>query len=235
MSKEKQIDKIKKLLNKARNNSSAKEAAAALRMARKMMQEIGLQENEIELLDITLSDSQSSPSHAHKAPHYVAILMSAVSRAFGVKALTVWKRFDDGSSKRSVQFYGPRERPEIAAYAFDVLVRQITKARKEFLAGLHKNIKTANKTARADAFCEYWVMGVYSNLEEFACTPKEEALIAEYEQRYFEHAKAFSGRKAKEVRGVDEARCKGFGAGRRVKLNHAVTGKASTSHQLEAR
>ncbi|MGL5344821.1 MAG: DUF2786 domain-containing protein [Plesiomonas sp.] len=225
MNKEKHLNKIKKLLRKARNNSSSHEAAAALRMAQKMMQEHGLHDIDVELLGITQANSEKAPSDAQKIPSYVAMLMMAVSLAFGVRALAGWRKTPAGDHKRSIWFYGPNERPEIAAYAFDVLTRILIRDRKTFIAGLRKGIKSATKTARADGYCESWVEGVHANLDEFACTDKEEALITEYKHRHFDDVQTLCGREAKQVRGLNEARYAGFNDGRRVKLNHAVTGR----------
>ena len=42
------------------------------------------------------------------------------------------------------------------------LARQLGKARREYLAGLNKRMKTTTKTTRADLFCEGWCRAVWA-------------------------------------------------------------------------
>ncbi|MDM9306760.1 DUF7168 domain-containing protein, partial [Klebsiella quasipneumoniae] len=65
-------------------------------------------------------------------------------------------------------------------YAFDVLSRQMVKARRTFIGSLRKNIKPATKTARADQFCEGWAEGAYQAIEPFVVTETERTLMANF-------------------------------------------------------
>ena len=68
--KEKYIQRIKKLLAMARNNSSAEEAALALRRAQRLMETHKLTEADADLMDINEASTQKAPSHAEKMPEY---------------------------------------------------------------------------------------------------------------------------------------------------------------------
>ncbi|EKS7778672.1 DUF2786 domain-containing protein [Edwardsiella piscicida] len=229
MNKEKYLQKIKKLLNKARNNSSEHEAAAALRMAQKLMREHGVGATDVELMDITSADSKGAPSDADKFPNYVAILTRAIFDAFGIEGVISWRYTASGQPKRIVKFYGPNERPEVAAYAFDVLSRQLCRARAEFINKMRKSIKATTKTARADAYCEAWVMGVHANLTAFACTEAEKTLMAAYKARHFASASDTSGRAAKKAHGTDDAFYSGYFDGRQVELHQGVGGAGQSA------
>ncbi|QPR28218.1 DUF2786 domain-containing protein [Edwardsiella hoshinae] len=234
MNKEKYLQKIKKLLNKARNNSSEHEAAAALRMAQKLMREHGVGATDVELMDITTANSKGAPSDAVKFPNYVALLANAIFDAFGIEGVISWRYTASGQPKRIIKFYGPNERPEVAAYAFDVLSRQLCRARAEFISGMRKNIKSATKTARADAYCEAWVVGVRDSLTAFACTEAEKTLMAAYKARYFASAPEASGRAVKKAKGVDDAFYAGYFDGRQVELHQGVgsAGRAASPAQI---
>ncbi|MGL3099486.1 DUF2786 domain-containing protein [Enterobacter asburiae] len=155
MNKEKYLAKIKKLLNLARKATNTNEAAAALRQAQNLMREHNVTELEAEFTNISEASSKGSPNHAQTPPKYLVYLVEVIKRAFGVQAFFSWRegKYFYNSPRRVVTFYGPDSRPQIAAYAFDVLARQMTAARKEFIGELHKNTKPANRTAKADQFC----------------------------------------------------------------------------------
>ncbi|MCL7726136.1 MULTISPECIES: DUF2786 domain-containing protein [Pasteurellaceae] len=219
MSNEKLINKIKKLLALAKS-PNPHEAARALEMAQKLMKKNQLSEEEI-----VFSEQESDVSFAQKPPSYVSYLTHVICKAFGCEAY-----FNSGF-KSSTVFIGQEERPEIAAYCFDVLYRKLLKARKEFIATQSKRLKRSTLTARADSFCEGWVIGVRQNVTEFAMTPTEKGKL----ERYFTQLQAkqnMTEAKCREAGDTREAnshnsRRQGYLAGEKVKLNHGVNGKES--------
>ena len=217
--KAKYLDKIKKLMNLARKNTNPHEAALALERAQKLMREHRLTETDVALTEISEASSASAPSDAVKIPVYMSHLIGMIRRAFGVQSYLSWRK-----TKRSVVFYGPDERPQIAAYAFDVLTRQMVAARREFSVGQRNSIKRATKIGRADAFCEAWVNGAYLVIKEFAVTPTEKGLMEVYFQKISKGFTSVTPRDAKKVRGDDGARGAGFRAGTNARLNHGVDG-----------
>ena len=229
MNKEKYLAKIKKLLNLARKATNQNEAAAALRQAQNLMKQHGVSELEAEFSSISEASSKGSPSHAQTPPKYMGWLVEVINRAFGVQAMFDWRYGKYGTPRRVVTFYGPDSRPQIAAYAFDVLARQMTAARKEYIAGIHKNTKAATRTARADLFCEGWANGVYQIVAELAPTESETTLMAAYKQRQMDSgaAKTSSYREARECSRSNEAATAGYLSGRNAKLSHGVNGATS--------
>ncbi|HGL5374104.1 TPA: DUF2786 domain-containing protein [Citrobacter farmeri] len=220
--KERYLQKIKKLLNLARRSTNANEAANAMNQAQALMRQHGITATDVDLLEINEEGSKSAPSHAQKMPKYMANLAEVICRAFGVQCYHQYYSID----RRQVVFYGPNERPTIAAYAFDVLSRQMVKARREYIAGLRKNIKTSTKTGRADKFCEGWVIGVYQVIDDFAVTDTEQTLIAAYHRKLVQDTglESSESREAKAVRGHDDAQTAGYLAGKNASIHHAVTG-----------
>lgn len=217
--KDKLLAKIKKLMNLARKNTNPHEASLALGRAQKLMREHQLTETDVALTDISEARSQGAPSDVVKIPRYMSMLAEIIRRALGCQSYLSWR-----GSKRTVVFYGPGERPTVAAYAFDVLTRQMMSARREFSASQRKTIKRTTKTGRADAFCEAWVHGAYQVIEAFAVTPAEKGLMEVYHQHISKDFVTVSSRDARKVRGDDGARSVGFVAGTAAQLNHAVSG-----------
>ena len=232
--KEKYIQRIKKLLAMARNNSSAEEAALALRRAQRLIETHKLTEADADLMDINEASTQKAPSHAEKMPEYMAILAEMVARVFGVKFYTSHGTEQWGKpAKRTIHYYGPDERPQIAAYSFEVLGKQLVKARRDYLSTLRKNIKQATKVARADTFCSAWVNGAYAVVSDFAVTEAETTLMECYRSRKLsEGMKRLEPRKPGKARGTDKAESEGYLAGRNAQLHHAVSSSANKCEQI---
>ena len=227
--KEKYLQRIKKLLAMSRNNSSAEEAALALRHAQRLMETHQLTEADATLLDINEASTNKSPSQAKTMPEYMALLAIMVARVFGVKHYLSFGQEQAGKpAKRTITYYGPGERPQIAAYSFEVLGRQLTNARREYIASLRKNIKTSTKTARADTFCSAWVEGAYYVVTDFVVSDTESALIESNRIKNLSVGmKTLETRKPGKARGVDIAAVQGFSTGQKVQLLHGVNGNES--------
>ncbi|WP_226020326.1 DUF7168 domain-containing protein [Serratia symbiotica] len=224
--KDKLLAKIKKLLNLARKNTNPHEASLALERAQKMMREHRVTETDVALTEISEASSEGAPSNANKIPRYMSMLIGIIRQAFGVQSYLAWRL-----GKRTVVFYGPDERPQVAAYAFDVLTRQMMSARREFSAGQRKSIKRVTKTGRADEFCEAWVHGAYQVIEAFAVTPAEKGLMEAYYKKISGDFVTVPYRPAKKVRGEDGARGAGYVAGTNARLSHGVDGSTSAGQE----
>ncbi len=234
--KEKYLQRIKKLLAMARNNSSAEEAALAMSRAQKLMSEHKLNEHDVDVMNINEAATQKASSHAEKMPEYMAFLAEMVARVFGVKFYTShgsdhWNK----PAKRTIHYYGPDERPQIAAYSFEVLGKQLAKARREYIATMRKNIKPATKIARADTFCSAWVNGAYAVVSDFVVTEAETTLIEAYRERKLSKGmKTLEPRKPGKARGTGDAEIQGYSQGRNAQLHHAVSGSSTQTTLIGA-
>lgn len=231
MNKEKYLAKIKKLLNLARKTTSAGEAAAALRQAQNLMRKHGVSAADAAFIDINEATTKGAPSDAVKIPKYMGFLVEVVCLSFGVKAYYTWRTSGFlGNEKRVVVFYGPDTRPQVAAYAFDVLSRQMVKARREYTGSMRSNIKPATKVARGDVFCENWAQGAYQVLEEFNVSEPETTLMVAYREKLARETGLKTGelREANKARGTDAAADAGYRSGLNAQISHGVTGSSST-------
>lgn len=229
MNNEKYLAKIKKLLNLARRSTNQNEAANAISQAQNLMRAHNLTETDVDLMDIDEFSSKGAPSNAVKIPAYATSLANMICSAFGVRCYHSYN-----VSRRVVVFYGPNERPQIAAYGFDVLSRQLIKARNEFSASQRKSIKRSTKINRADQFCEGWVLGAQQVIESFIVSEPETTLMTAYYNRLkseFGH-KTLAPRTAKKCRGDDIAKSAGYQAGQEAKLHHAVDGSQQEYAQI---
>lgn len=154
MTREEAILKIKKCLALAKS-ANENEAAIALRQAQSLMREYQI---DPDLLDIV---EASCDSNVKKTPQaWEAALVAAIAKSMQCRLI-----FSSGNSffgtKANWTFIGADPAPEIASYAFDVLYRQVNRARKTFIeTGLKRVTVKKNKVRRADLFCEGWVESV---------------------------------------------------------------------------
>lgn len=232
--KDKYLNKVQKLLRLSKSASSPHEAASALAKAQAFMRQHNLSEQDVLLTDIGEASSRTAPSDAEKVPKYMAYLAQVICSAFGVKSYFGWRLTASSTHKRVVSFIGPAGREVVAAYAFDVLVRQLRQARKDFQAVHCRRVRPATKVARADLFCEGWTMGAYQAIEALVVSDDEEAMMAVYaEKRRSQGVSALKTRGAKmKVDGGDRAMMSGYVQGQKARIHHGVNGEQGVVKQI---
>lgn len=227
MDKQKILDKIKKCLALSKS-ANEHEAAQALKQAQALMRMHNISDADIELADI----SEIGVKCANILPVWQQALILLCAQAFGVQAYG-HRNF----SGNHAQFYGFDNRPELAAYAYEVLLRQIRAARREYMkTALSRVRNTRNKTYRADEFCAGWVSSVRQKVQAFACTEKEEGLMKQYQDKLGELKTAKARRVNPSTSSLKNQalfdRLRGEVAGEKAELNHGVGGAAEVK-QLE--
>ncbi len=166
MDKRKAIEKIRKCLALSAS-ANEHEAAAALRQARKLMEEYKVSDQDI---DAIRADEAKARSGVTSQPaRYETHLACVIADAFGCRSIFVagW-----AARRAEWRFIGCGASPEIAQYAFTVLLRQLKRSRQEYIKTGLKRCKVATKTRRADLFCEGWVLAAVDHLA--ALVPAED-------------------------------------------------------------
>ena len=149
MDKQKVLEKIKKCLALG-ESANEHEAAQAIRQAQILMKKYGISEMDVELSAVT----EKGVPVAATLPTWHQVLISQCAKAFGVKSYkcTQW-------GLAEARFFGIGIKPELAAYAYEVLLRQLKKERREYIKTELKAVRLPrNKTARADQFCKVGYM-----------------------------------------------------------------------------
>lgn len=208
------LEKLKKLLALSKS-PNPHEAALALQKAQQFMAENGFCQDDIDLLDIGEALADSVLSSAATPPEYMAWLLTAVTMAMGCRALY---------GREKVIFLGAVARCEIAAYMYDVLARQLRRQRRDFIRSLSKRMLQKNRTARADAFCEGWIMGVNSRIQAMKLSSHEKELIEKFREQHYPATSEQKLRQSKRCAGQSAASNAGWKAGRQARLDHGVNG-----------
>ncbi len=146
MTREEIIRKIKKCL-KLSASANEYEAGLALQRAQEMMAKHGVSIHDVELSEITRHRSKATASR--RPPNHVVMLADVVKRAFGCECLFSSRRRAFEGWTCDAQFIGADANPEIAAYAFSVLLRQMERGRKAYLGTLSRRMRPRTKAKRA--------------------------------------------------------------------------------------
>lgn len=169
--RDKILDKIKKCLALSAS-SNEHEAEAALRQARKLMEAHGITDLDIQAAEA--DERRAKSSVTAKPAAWENMLAHRIADAFGCQLI-----FSPGYWARRAEwmFIGCGAAPEVAQYAFTVLLRQVKRERATHIKANLKRCKSATKTRRADLFCEGWVRSVAGKITAFAGSEKQSAAI----------------------------------------------------------
>lgn len=174
------LRKIKACLARA-NSDNPHEAEVALQQAKKLMEMYGFSQNDVEMSDVKTAYAKGSGNL--KPPIYEANLVMAIMDAFHCKA---YNRYSTGVGGK-IQFVGLHPNEELASYYFNVLFRQLKKARKQYVQENLSRCQNKTKTRRADLFCEAWVEVIIKLIRKTFITPNNDKkdLVRLFCQEYF--------------------------------------------------
>lgn len=189
--REKILTKIQKCLRLSKS-SEPHEAAAAMRQAQKLMQQYQVTDSELLGLEVK-SVLVITPAPAmRKCPLGFAHLVSIIQTAFGVNAV-MEHAYVSGKPRLAFRYFGIGGRPELAAYAHDVIWRQMwgawNKYRKDFP-------ELANVRGARMGFWVGWLQRVRQQVIDFGATPEEKELVKRQQLAYYGGALA-SGKQNK--------------------------------------
>jgi hypothetical protein len=213
-------------------SGNANEAANALRQMHALMKK-----HQISITDVLAADvTEQTVEGTTKADpdDWVLYLHSVVAKAFECEGLYASYR---GHYKCDLKFIGVAPAPEIAAYTFEVLLRQLKSARRKFIAEkLSKRLGAKNKKTMADAFCLGWTAQVSTKCADINPNAETKAKIKAYMNKKHEDIKEKQG-SSKQLSGSvatarDAALRQGYQAASDVSLYSPVAADAP-NHSLE--
>jgi hypothetical protein len=220
---EKLLEKIKKCLALS-SSSNPHEAETALRQARKLMDA-----HDITVQDVQAAEVEECHARAGSAVYpanWETTLATKVGDIFGCKVLFSEAVPTGWGEKGQWRFIGCGADPDVAKYAFDVLVRQARQARKAHIHDKLKRCRPAIKTRRADLFSEGWVRSATGVIAAFCGTQQRRVAIDAYMSRNYPTLGALKSRDRNADRRLREHECNDYGAGcragRDAQLNRGV-------------
>lgn len=222
MDQDRILERIKKCMEMAKSKTAnPNEAEIALRQAHKLMEAYNL-----ELGDVLASmacEAKIPAGSDGSPPAWRVRLAQVCGHAFGTKLIITTGLF----SVAGFIFVGCGAAPELTGYAYQVLERQLQKARREFLAEpKQKRCKRSTKVTRGDHFANAWIDAVYHKVDAFAGVEDNiaEAIDAYMAKNHpdLEPAKMKRRKlKARDESAVDA----GYQAGKSAQLHQAISHK----------
>lgn len=163
------IAKIKKCLDLS-TSANPHEAAAALRQANKLMAMHGVSLERIQDSRVSECKRKAGQAGRSNVAFWKRRLAACAAKALGCQLLYQW----NGKGKYIV-FVGQEGMPEMARYAYDVLVRQLEVARKSNAETIPEKLGKGEKRRLTNVYTLGWTEAVVEKVKDFAGPSAESA------------------------------------------------------------
>lgn len=219
MDNSKKLEKIQKCLRLSKS-ANPNEAAIALRQAQKLMDELGIDENELEALGYG-EQSIDIGMKAHKDPPVqLSRLNSLMKKSFGVDAVCERRRTATGVLWR-VRYFGPKTRVPMACYAHQVIWRAVENAWQDYLA-VNLHLKK-DKYAKI-SFQLGWLVEITEKVVAIGFTEEEKAQTTSLMENYYAGTMVTKAPKSTKV--FNSVMQKGADAAKDFEIHRPVNGKS---------
>lgn len=161
------IDKICKCLRLSESGNPY-EAAMALRQAHRLMKKYRISEDLVR--EAIVAESVVDIGQAYTPPFWVLALANLVADTFDCRVF-VARHY---GRRPEYRFLGLDVSPELSSYTFEVLLRQLTEAREDFVSRIAETDDTEVQR-RGDVFAQAWLFRVAQTVRDFA---RNEAILA---------------------------------------------------------
>ncbi|MGF1824367.1 DUF2786 domain-containing protein [Vibrio splendidus] len=219
MDKKKALKKIAKCLELG-NSANVNEAANAIKMAHNLMLKYGLEKDDIEF--IKMGKTQSSHLLPANISSTLLRIIRGINTKFGVEAVLL-----NHKGLKRVEFIGEADRAIFAAFAFDIIYRELNEHTGQFrnsFAG--SGTGTLEVTRRVNSYVSGWVEGALEKLP--IITPDDESnnKINNYIDKEFENIdrETFKQQLREAMKNLTADYEVGLKKGRKLSVNRPVGG-----------
>ncbi len=210
-------------------NTTEAEAAAALKMARALMDKYELDQSDVDRANDPIDFEEITKYHAKRPSNWIAGILNLVGDIFECIPFI---------NEGRVGYIGTEARRKVAAYTVDALIVKGKKARREYLKHC-SYISQRNRQFMADSFSAGWTVGVREKAAYLVPnpTPNGKGLVPVKEaeiwlNQNFSDLTTTTGRGAKNVNPA--AYSQGENAGRTVNLHKATNeGRRDSTKQIQ--
>ncbi|EEX37342.1 DUF2786 domain-containing protein [Vibrio metschnikovii] len=219
MDKQKALKKIAKCLELG-NSANVNEAANAIKMAHRLMLKYGLDKDDIEF--IKMGKTQSTHLLPASISSGILRIIRGINTKFGVEAVLI-----NHKGLKRVEFIGEADRAIFAAFAFDIVYREMNEQTGQFrnsFAG--SGTPTTEVSRRVNSFLSGWVEGALEKLPTI--TPDENSMnkINSYIDKEFENIdrETFKQQLRDAMKNITADYEVGLKKGRKVSVNRPIDG-----------
>ncbi|MZI93703.1 DUF2786 domain-containing protein [Vibrio sp. CAIM 722] len=219
MDKQKALKKIAKCLELG-NSANVNEAANAIKMAHRLMIKYGLDKDDIEF--IKMGKTQSTHLLPANIGSSILRIIRGINTKFGVEAVLL-----NHKGLKRVEFIGEADRAIFAAFAFDIIYRELNEQTGQFRNSFAGSGTSSNEvTRRVNSFVSGWIEGALEKLPEI--TPDEESAnkINNYIDKEFENLdrETFKKQMQEAIKNLTDDYEVGLKKGRRVSVSRPIDG-----------
>lgn len=219
MNKQKALKKIAKCLELG-NSANVNEAANAIKMAHRLMLKYGLDKDDIEF--IKMGKTQSSHLLPANVSNNLLRIIRGINTKFGVEAVLL-----NHKGLKRVEFIGEADRAIFAAFAFDIIYRELNEQTGQFRNSFSgSGTPTTEVTRRVNSFVSGWIEGALEKLP--IITPDEESAnkINSYIDKEFENIdrETFKKQLREAMKALTADYEVGLKKGRKISVNKPING-----------
>ncbi|MDP2514162.1 DUF2786 domain-containing protein [Photobacterium damselae subsp. piscicida] len=225
--KRKALQKIAKCLELG-NSANVNEAAQAIRMAHRLMLKYGLEKDDIEF--IKMGKTKSATLLPTDISQSILKIIRGINRRFGVECvLTNYKGL------KQAEFIGMAERAIFAAFAFDVVYREMNQQTGQFRNSFQgTGTSSSEVNRRVGSFLAGWIEGALEKLPTLTTDDDHDKRMTNYINREFENLdrETFKQQLQEAMKALTDDYEKGMKKGRSISVNRPVGG-ASAREELK--
>ncbi|OXX55988.1 transcriptional regulator [Vibrio sp. V12_P9A6T4] len=219
MDKQKALKKIAKCLELG-NSANVNEAANAIKMAHSLMLKYGLDKDDIEF--IKMGKTQSTHLLPASITSSLLRVIRGINTKFGVEAVLL-----NHKGLKRVEFIGEADRAIFAAFAFDIIYREMNEHTGQFrnsFAG--SGTSSMEVTRRVNSFVSGWIEGALEKLPVITADDESNNKINNYIDKEFQNIdrETFKQQLRDAMKNITADYETGLKKGRKVSVNRPIDG-----------
>lgn len=219
MDKQKALKKIAKCLELG-NSANVNEAANAIKMAHRLMLKYGLDKDDIEF--IKMGKTQSTHLLPGNVGSNILRIIRGINTKFGVEAVLL-----NHKGLKRVEFIGEADRAIFAAFAFDIVYREMNEQTGKFRNSFSgTGTSTLEVTRRVNSFLSGWVEGALEKLPIISPDEDSAKKIDDYIDKEFKNIdrETFKQQLREAMKNLTEDYEVGLKKGRTVSVSRPING-----------
>lgn len=225
--KRKALKKIAKCLELG-NSANVNEAAQAIKMAHRLMLKYGLEQDDIEFIQMGKTKTQTLlPADISQQ---ILKIIRGINRRFGVECVLT-----NHKGLKQAEFIGVAERAIFAAFAFDVMYREMNQQTGQFRNSFQgTGTSNAEVSRRVSSFLAGWLEGALEKLPELNTDDDHDKRMTNFIDKEFENLdrETFKKQLQEAMNALTDDYEKGMKKGRSISVNRPVAGEKAFQPKL---
>ncbi|MBD1565923.1 DUF2786 domain-containing protein [Vibrio sp. SA48] len=228
MDKQKALKKIAKCLELG-NSANVNEAANAIKMAHRLMLKYGLDKDDIEF--IKMGKTQSTHLLPTSIGSSLLRVIRGINTKFGVEAVLL-----NHKGLKRVEFIGEADRAIFAAFAFDIIYREMNEHTGQFrnsFAG--SGTSNTEVTRRVNSFVSGWIEGALEKLPTITADDESNNKINNYIDKEFKNIdrETFKQQLRDAMKNITADYETGLKKGRKISVSRPIDGAPVVPKRLK--